>query len=152
MSLPPYNPNMQGVYPATSFGPATIGMREVNPGMMAMNPAMGNLSPGMMTVTPAMGRLSPGQMIPLNPGMAMMGPSQPLPLGGSSMTQLNPSNYIGLRPSGGLYGGRDYQCAFPAPPPPRVYCQPGVFSTVDGRDYPLLVNSYGQSRPEFAQM
>ena len=49
----------------------------------------------------------------------------------------------------GLAGGygADYQCAFPAPPPFRVYCQPAAFSSTDGRNFQLLVNAYGASRP-----
>lgn len=37
------------------------------------------------------------------------------------------------------------QCAFPAPPPARIYCQPAQFTQVDGRDYATIQTAYGQS-------
>lgn len=51
----------------------------------------------------------------------------------------------------GLAAGQVMQqeCAFPAAPPPRVYCQPAAFTSVDGRHHHLLVNAYGNSRPSF---
>lgn len=39
------------------------------------------------------------------------------------------------------------QCAFPAPPPNRVYCMPAPFSATDGRTHHVLVDAYGKSRP-----
>lgn len=37
------------------------------------------------------------------------------------------------------------QCAFPAPPPSRIYCQPAQFTQVDGRQQLLIASAYGQS-------
>lgn len=49
----------------------------------------------------------------------------------------------------GMAGGRvmQQQCAFPAPPPRRIYCQNAQFSQVDGMGYARLLSAYGSSRP-----
>jgi hypothetical protein len=44
-------------------------------------------------------------------------------------------------------GSVDTECAFPAPPPARVYCQPAAFHRVCGNPYHLMTTAYGHSRP-----
>lgn len=53
----------------------------------------------------------------------------------------------------GQAGGQimQQQCAFPAPPPRRVYCMPAPFTQQDGRAHHRLVTAYGQARPYVGQ-
>ena len=47
------------------------------------------------------------------------------------------------------------QCQFPQPPPQRCYCQAAAFTSLDGREFPRLLDAYGSSIPcksvEFVQ-
>src|ERR1700722_6018186 len=45
--------------------------------------------------------------------------------------------------------GPNSQCQFPAPPPPRVYCQPAPFTSACGQRYQPLAMAYGQSRSAY---
>ena len=49
----------------------------------------------------------------------------------------------------GMAGGRmmEMGCAFPAPPPARVYCMPSPFTNQTGEKYQRIINAYGHSRP-----
>ncbi len=38
-------------------------------------------------------------------------------------------------------------CAFPAPRPRMVYCNPAAFQTVDGQRYQKITYAYGHARP-----
>lgn len=40
------------------------------------------------------------------------------------------------------------QCAFPAPPPARIYCQPAQFTQVDGMSHSRIMTAYGSSTPD----
>ena len=44
-------------------------------------------------------------------------------------------------------GGPGPACAFPAPMPHRVYCNPAAFHRTCGQPYHNLTVAYGQSRP-----
>lgn len=41
-------------------------------------------------------------------------------------------------------------CQFPQAPPPRTYCHPAAFSSLNGMQYHRLLDAYGQSVPSMS--